>query len=100
MQRDDETVPTTAGRGLVVVLGDEPVDGVRELDGEGGAVLGGREPDLAVDAERRERLAGRLRARDQIADLADHAARNREQPARGALVGLTRRIWSDRRQRG
>src|SRR5215213_9420315 len=58
VQRDDEAVRTTAGRGLVVVLGDEAVDGVRELDGERGPVLRGREPHLAVDPEGRERLAG------------------------------------------
>src|SRR6478752_429925 len=32
VQRDDEPVPATAGCGLVVVLRDEAVDGVRQLD--------------------------------------------------------------------
>ncbi len=63
VQRDDEAVRAAAGRGLVVVLGDESVDGSRELDGERGAVLRGCEPDLAVDPERRERLAGGARTR-------------------------------------
>ena len=37
---------------------------------------------------------------DELADLADHAPGDREQPARGALVGLARRIRRDRRQGG
>src|SRR5882672_9293375 len=89
VQCDDEPVRTTAGGGLVVVLRDEAVDGVRQLDGERGAVLRGREPHLAVDPEGRERLARRARPGDELTDLADHAPRDREQPARGALVGLT-----------
>ena len=91
MQGDDEPVRTTAGRGLVVVLGDEAVDGLRQLGGERGAVLGRREADLAVDPEGRERLAGGAGRRDELADLADQAPRDRQQPARGALVGLARR---------
>ena len=62
--------------------------------------LRGREPHLAVDPERRERLAGRARPGDELADLADQAPRDREQPARGALVRLARRIRRDRRQGG
>ena len=100
VQCDDEPVRTTAGGGLVVVLRDEAVDGVRQLDGERGPVLRGREPHLAVDPEGRERLAGRARPGDQLADLADQAPRDREQPARGALVRLARRIRRDRRQGG
>ena len=67
---------------------------------EGGPVLGGREPHLAVDPQGRDRLAGFARPGDELADLADQPARDGEQPARGALVGLARRIRRDGRQGG
>src|SRR5450759_1485917 len=100
MQGDDEPVRTTAGASLVVVLGDEAVDGGRQLGGKRGSVLRGREPHLAVNPEGRQRLSRRGRPGDELTDLADHAPSDREQPARGALVRLTVRIWRDRRQRG
>src|SRR5436189_393650 len=68
MQCDDEPVRTTAGSELVVVLRDEAVDGVGQLGGEGGPVLGGREPHLAVDPQGRDRLAGFARPGDELAD--------------------------------
>src|SRR3954451_20237129 len=89
VQCDYEPVRATAGGGLVVVLRDEAVDGVRQLDGERGPVLRGREPHLAVDPECREWLAGHARAGDELTDLAHHAPRDREQPACGALVRFT-----------
>src|SRR5204862_7466412 len=58
------------------------------------------EPHLAVDPEGGKRLAGCARPGDELTDLADHAPCDREQPARGALVRLTRRIRLDRRQGG
>src|ERR1700733_4256049 len=71
VQGDDETVWTAAARGLVVVLRDEAVDGVRQFDGERRPVLRGREPHLAIDSESRERLAGCAGAGDELTDLAD-----------------------------
>src|SRR4051812_23516613 len=100
MQCDDEPVRPAAWGGLVVVRRDERVHGLGELGGERGAVLGGREPHLAVDPERRQRLAGLVRAGDELADLAHEAPGDREQPARGALVGLAGRIGCDVRQGG
>src|SRR3954465_6697533 len=88
VQCDYEPVRATAGGGLVVVLRDEAVDGVRQLDGERGPVLRGREPHLAVDPEGGERLVGRARSGDQLTDLADQAPGDRQQPARRALVRL------------
>jgi hypothetical protein len=78
MECDHEPVPATAGRGLVVVARDEAVDGFRQLDGERGAVLRGREPHLAVDPEGRELLAGFARTGDQLTDLANEPSRDRE----------------------
>src|SRR5262245_59292426 len=62
MECDDEPVRAAPRGGLVVVLRDEAVDGFGQLGCERGAVLGGREPHLAVDPERRDRLAGLARA--------------------------------------
>ena len=75
VQRDDEPVRTPARRGLVVVLGYEAVDRRRQLDGERRAVLRGGESHLAVDPERRERLAGRARRRDRVRRPRGPAAR-------------------------
>src|SRR6476660_7802537 len=82
MQCDDEAVRTAARGCLVVVLRDEAVHRVGELGGERRPVLGGGESHLAVDAERREGLSGAARPADQLADLADEAGRDGEQPAR------------------
>jgi hypothetical protein len=98
VQRDDEAVRTTAEGRLVVVLGYEAVDGVRQLGGERGPVSGVGEPDLAVDPEGRQRLAGRARSVDQLADFADQAPRDRKQPARRTPVRLTRRVRRESRQ--
>jgi len=69
MQGDDEAVQPSAGCVLVVVLGDQAVDRRGEFGGERGPVAGGGEADLAVDAQRGQRLAGRGGAGDQFADL-------------------------------
>ena len=74
VQGDHEAVLAPSVGRLVVVLGDQVRDGAAELGGERRAVGRGREADLGVDPEGRERLAGRARAGDQLADLARRAA--------------------------
>jgi hypothetical protein len=100
VEGDDEPVWAPARRGLVVVSGDEAVDGLGQLGGERGPVLGRGEPHLGVDPERGQRLARRAGPGDELADLVDEAAGEGEQPARGALVGPARRVRRDRREGG
>lgn len=81
MQGDDESVRTAAGGCLVVVPRDQGGDRVGEVGGERRPVGRGGEPDLAVDGERGQPLAGGRRAGEQLPHLPDQAGGQGEHPA-------------------
>ena len=73
--------------GRVVVAGGEVAHRRAELLGEGRPLGGRGERDLGVEGEGREALVLAVGAAGEVADLADHPAREGEQVARGEAVG-------------
>ncbi len=84
----------------VVVLRDEPGDGRCQLLGEGRAVRGRGEPDLGVERERRDPLAGGRAAGDQGADVTDEPGGQGEQPEGRQAVRRPRRVGLHEGERG
>ena len=83
MGGDDQPVGPAV---VVVVAGGEIEHRGGELVGERGAVLGGAEPDLGVDGQRRQALAGRVGAAGEAADLAHDAAGEGDEVPRGEAI--------------
>src|SRR3954453_10786531 len=86
MQRDHEAVRPPAGGTLVVVAAGQVADRVGQLLREGRAVGARGEADLRVGGEGGELAVRRARAADELADLADEAGAEGQQPARRELV--------------
>src|SRR6266511_979327 len=74
MDSDDHAVLTPTFRGLVVVPADQRGHRAGQLLREGGAIGRRGEPHLAVDRERRQRLAGLGGAGDELARAAPATA--------------------------
>ena len=91
---------STTGGGLVVVLRDESRNGVRELLGERRSIGSGRKPDLAIEGEGRDPLAGLPGADQKRTDVADKAGCHGEHPECGEAVGRAFRVRLDRGERG
>ncbi len=78
----DDAVGAATGRGPVVVAGDQGDHGGLQVAGEGSPVRRGGEPDLGVDREGRQRLAGGACPPHQPADLAHGPGRDGEEVGR------------------
>src|SRR5688500_20119164 len=86
----------TSGGSVIVVAGNEPGDGFRQLLTECGAIGGRAESDLAVDRQRRPALAGFLRGAKEPAQFANDPGRQREETACGEPDGPADRVGGPR----
>ena len=97
---DEHAVGAPAFGPRVVVLGDQPGHGRRQLVRERRPIRRGGEPDFGIECEGRDPLAGQVPARDQRADVADQPGGEGQQPEGGQPVGRARRVGLDERKCG
>lgn len=69
----NESMRATTGSRFIVIARDEPSDGFGELSRECSALGRRTKMDFGVESERREMLAFRLGASEELGHLADHA---------------------------
>src|SRR5439155_8486741 len=93
---DDHAMVASPVCPAVVVLGDEPGYGFRNLLGKSRSVRGRGKPDRSVEGERRHPLPGLQAASNQDADVADEPAGDGQQPERRQAIWGSRRIRLNR----